>query len=94
MENMNQKDEKLWRIAKRRAEFKRHLFTYLLVNLFLWGIWLFAGLKNGHFGFIWPFFVTVGWGIGLTSNYLAVYTNIKESLADREYHKLIDKQKV
>src|SRR5690349_1707888 len=36
--SMEEKDEKLWRIAKKRAEFKKHLYTYIIINAFLWAI--------------------------------------------------------
>ncbi|HAX47842.1 MAG TPA: hypothetical protein DCX92_02540, partial [Bacteroidetes bacterium] len=31
-----QRDERLWKLAKKRAEFKKHLLTYFIVNIFLW----------------------------------------------------------
>jgi hypothetical protein len=30
-------DERLWRIAKKRASFKKSLFSYLVINAFLMG---------------------------------------------------------
>lgn len=86
------KDEKLWKIARRRAEFKKHLLTYVIVNIFLWGVWLFGGLKHGDLSFPWPVFVSFGWGIGLAFNYIGAYSGIKDSLTEREYQKLINKQ--
>jgi len=87
-----QKDERLWKIARKRAEFKKHLFTYIIINMFIWGIWLVSGLIKGQFGFIWPVFVTFGWGIGLTFNYIGAYTGFKDSLTENEYQKLINQQ--
>jgi len=40
--------------------FKTHLTLYLLVNLFLIGIW---GASGG--GYFWPIWPLLGWGIGL-----------------------------
>lgn len=37
---MENKDEKLWAIAQKRANFKKELYTYIVVTLFLWAIWL------------------------------------------------------
>lgn len=37
------KDPQLWDIAQRRASFKRHFTTYLIVNAFLWAVWYFTG---------------------------------------------------
>lgn len=90
--NSNQRDENLWKLAKRRAEFKKHLLVYILVNLFLWVVWLFSSLKTGRFDFPWPAFATFGWGIGLAFNYIGAYTGNKDTLTEKEYKKLIDKQ--
>ena len=92
MENTQIKDEKLWKIARRRAEFKKHLLTYAVVNIFLWGIWLVNSIINTHFGYMWPIWVTIGWGIGVTFNYIGAYTGFKDSMAEKEYQKLINKQ--
>lgn len=93
MENSTQqKDDKLWKMAKRRAEFKRHLITYLVVNTFLWGIWLVTSIVNTHFSYVWPVWVSLGWGIGLTFNYIKAYTGFKDSMTEKEYQKLINKQ--
>jgi hypothetical protein len=88
----NQIDKRLWKIAKRRAEFKKHLLTYIVVNMFLWGIWNISGFIKGNFGFIWPVFVSFGWGIGLAFNYIGAYTGFKDLLTEREYQKLINRQ--
>ncbi|WP_375378249.1 2TM domain-containing protein [Hymenobacter cellulosilyticus] len=34
-------------MAKARAKFKTHLFTYLAVNALLWAIWLLTNANNG-----------------------------------------------
>jgi hypothetical protein len=84
-------DKNLWKIAKKRAEFKKHFFIYLLINLLLWGIWIFTSLKRGDFSFPWPIFVSFGWGVGIAFNYISVYTNYNKSLTEKEYQKLINK---
>lgn len=88
MENTEQKDEKLWKIAKKRAAFKRHLFTYSIMNVFFWLIWLISGYNHGHYDFPWPVYVMVGWGIGLAFNYIKAYTGFNDSLQENEYQKL------
>ncbi len=90
--NQQQRDEKLWKLAKKRSEFKKHALTYLIINLFLWGLWLFGGIKRGDYNFPWPAFVTLGWGIGLAFNYIGAYSAFGESLREKEYQKLINKQ--
>lgn len=93
MENEQQpRDEMLWKIAKRRAEFKKHLLTYVIINLFLWALWLFGGIRHDNFSFPWPVFVSLGWGIGLTFNYIGAYTGFKDTMLEKEYQKLINNQ--
>ena len=89
METFNQQpDEMLWRIARRRAEFKKRLIIYLIVNIIVWGAWIISSIISRHFGFIWPVFITLGWGIGLTLNYINTYTGFKDSMVQKEYQKL------
>jgi len=78
-----EKDAELWQLAKARADFKTHLSVYLIINAMLWLIWLLSGGVHTH---PWPMWPTLGWGVGLLFNYLAVYkfTNT----AEREYEKL------
>ena len=84
--NQNQKDEMLWRTAKKRANFKWSLLSYVLVNAFLIGIW---ALGDG--GFFWPVWCMLGWGIGLTFQYFGAYHKTGMFSADKEYEKLKDK---
>lgn len=87
-----QKDQQLWRIAKKRAAFKKHLSTYLIVNAFLWGIWFFTDGRT-YGGFMpWPAWASLGWGIGLAFNYAGAYHNTDIENTDREYQKLKNKQ--
>jgi hypothetical protein len=46
---------------RKKAEFKAHLLSYVLVNSFLVGIWAVTGA-----GFFWPIFPILGWAIGIT----------------------------
>lgn len=82
---MENQDKELWRIAKKRAGFKRHASTYLVVNAFLWAIWLLTD-KNYTNGIPWPAWCTVGWGIGLAFSYFDAYQN--SGGVEREYEKL------
>ena len=47
---------------KKKAEFRSHLYVYLVVNLGLWTVWFINGL-NGSFDFPWPVFPTFFWGL-------------------------------
>jgi hypothetical protein len=48
---------------KKQADFKIHLFMYLMVNAFLVVIWAMTGAA-----FFWPVFPIIGWGIGVVAN--------------------------
>lgn len=88
--NEEQKDERLWKMARRRAEFKKSLFSYIAINVFLWAIWWFT---TGQFtGFNtplpWPIWVMLGWGIGLAFQYFKAYNGDSISLTEQEYERL------
>lgn len=48
---------------KARRDLGAHAVTYVVVNLFLVGVWFMSG--GGYF---WPAWVMGGWGIGLALN--------------------------
>lgn len=86
---MEQKDENLWRMAKKRAEFKKHLYTYIIINAFLWALWyVTSGRYETSWVSAWPIWTTLGWGIGIAFNYMGAYHGSKEDLVEREYEKL------
>ena len=84
-----QRDEKLWKIARKRASFRKHLFTYIAVNGFLWILWFFRG-EGMH---PWPLYPMLGWGIGLAFNYYDAYHGDTDAMAEREYQKLAEEQR-
>lgn len=87
------RDEHLWKLAKKRADFKRSLFVYIVINIFLWIIWWFsAGHKYDWNGVPWPLWVMLGWGIGIVMQYRDAYGGNREDLTDREYKKLKERQ--
>lgn len=86
-------DDKLWRIAKKRAGFKKSLYSYLVVNAFLWAIWWFTtGRSNGFTHYPWPIWVMLGWGVGLGFQYFEAYNGSKADLTEQEYQKLKKEQ--
>lgn len=92
------KDPALWEIAQRRASFKTHVITYIIVNIFLWFLWYFTGDGiseiNGRWNhYPWPVWATVGWGIGLIFHFAGAYIFPKANSAEKEYDKLINKKK-
>jgi len=48
---MEQRDEQLWKLAKKRANTKRNGLVYLTIIVFLWIIWL--SNNDFTFGFWW-----------------------------------------
>lgn len=86
------RDERLWRIAKKRVGFKKHLMSYIGVNLFLWGLWYFTQgrhqeeLFSGHLP--WPAWCTLGWGIGIFFNFADAYLVNKDNAVEDEYERL------
>lgn len=42
------KDPVLWDIAQKRAGFKQHSLTYLIVNAFLWILWFFTSQNHSY----------------------------------------------
>ena len=69
----NEKDKQLWEIAQKRASFKRHLMTYIVVNIFMWAVWAMTGSHRYNSGMPWPLWSTLGWGIGLAFHYFGAY---------------------
>ena len=70
------KNEDIERDIRRKVEKKfeerggliQHFISYLAVNIMLWIIWLLTSQA-----FPWPMFVTLFWGIGMLSHYVAYY---------------------
>jgi len=88
----DKKDQELWRIAQKRAQFRRSAYSYIIINLFLWVIWWFTGGKNtGFTGYPWPIWVMLGWGISLVMQYIQAYHGNEADMAEREYEKLKNK---
>jgi hypothetical protein len=85
------RNQELWKKAKKRAAFKIHLRSYVIVNGGLWIIYfLSAGQNWSYNSFPWPVWPMLGWGIGLASHYFAAYGNHDElSIAQKEYEKLL-----
>jgi len=85
----NQRDERLWRIAKKRASFKRTLYAYIIIVAFLWAIWwMNTGRIKGFVGTPWPIWVMLGWGIALGFQYFNAYNGSTRDLAEEEYERL------
>ena len=51
--------------VRERRDFQGHVVAYVVVNLFLWGLW---AITSGVGSYPWPVWVTLGWGIGVALN--------------------------
>ena len=84
MNTESNKDEQLWRLAKKRVAFRWTLISYISTNIILIAIWFLSG--RGSF---WPAWVILFWGIALVMQYFRMFH--LNSVED-EYKKLRDKQ--
>ena len=86
--NREQRDQQLWRLAEKRAKFKKHLGVYVIMNAFFWALWFFTGSNEYSIGVPWPIWPMLGWGIGLAFNYFDAYHTDKITSTEREYNRL------
>ena len=94
MENLqSEKDQILWKQAKKRVGFKNHLISYLLENTMLWAMWFFSGRETEENGFPWPLFCSLGWGFGILWHFIGAFVlNNKLSQIEKEFQKLKSKE--
>ena len=77
MDDYEDRREAAVKRVKARRDFKTHVAAYVIVNLFLIGIWAL-----GDRGFFWPIWVMLAWGIGLAFNAWDVY--FKKPISEQE----------
>lgn len=87
--NDNQRDEVLWKIAKKRAAFKRSFSLYVFVNTFLIAVWYFSSGPDAYFWPVWPI---IGWGFGILMQYLGAYQGNNFFTDEQEYERLKNQQ--
>jgi hypothetical protein len=90
--NNNLSDEQLWKIARKRAAFKKSLFTYFVVNTLLIAIWFVTTWQAGRTWHFWPIWPMLGWGVGLAFQYADAYHNTDTASAEKEFEKLKNQQ--
>jgi 2TM domain len=83
MQVLPDKDEKLWRIAKKRASFKRNAFNFVVIIAFLWFLWAIGDRQVGS-GIPWPIWPTVGWAVGLTFQFFDAYIGFGLPFSQKE----------
>jgi hypothetical protein len=85
---MENRDEKLWQLAGKRAAFKGKIVSYVAVTIFLWAVWYFNGQHTTDNGIPWPAWVSLGWGFGLVIGYIKLYHMNTTDQIEKEYEKL------
>jgi 2TM domain len=84
-----QKDEKLWRLAKQRARFQESLLGFMFISGICWVIWYITAGRRGHNTEMpWPVWVMLGLGIALFLKFIRAYKIDRDTLTEREYQKL------
>jgi|SRR6185503_13184291 len=91
-EKLEQRDPVLWDAAKKRYGFKMDLASYVIVISFLWILYFMTGRSEGDY-MPWPVWPTFGWGIGIAFHYVSAYAMVKNRAIEREYQKLVDKDR-
>jgi hypothetical protein len=86
-----EKDQALWRLAKKRVQFKRHLAAYIIVNSFLWAVWIFSPKEQDEAQYPWPLMSMLGWGIGLAFHFMGTFVFENSNAVEKEYEKLKSK---
>ena len=86
------KDPQLWHLAQRRASFKGHFATYLIMSVFFWALWYFTGGRTYNSGVPWPVWPMLGWGIGVAFHYIGAYVNTRSNSVEKEYEKLMNER--
>lgn len=90
-------DEQIRRMAKARVAFKVHALTYVIVNLFLMGVWMMTsddmpmrgGTGDWTLGDYWPMWTHLGWGIGLAFHGFGAY-GYGSGMQEREERRIRD----
>jgi fatty acid desaturase len=74
---------------KTKRDFRSHLFTYVVINIGLWAIWIVSGVLDGWV-FPWPLFPTVIWGLFVLGRWYDVFRRepLREELVQREIGEL------
>jgi hypothetical protein len=91
---MEERDEQLWKLAKKRARNKKNGLIYIVLLGFFWIIWL----NNNDFqlgdnmSYAWPKWPTLGFLIAWVIEYIEAHFGDQDRITKREYEKLIGKK--
>ena len=72
------------RRVQKKLNFYRTLTSYVIINAFLWILWLMTGSS-----YPWPVWVTLGWGIGLAFQALDAFAL---GISDRQRQQMIEEE--
>lgn len=93
---MNTTEQNAYRKAQKRVKklkgFYNHLFSYIIVNLFLVGLNLY---QNPNY--LWCLWVVFGWGFGLVSHAMKVFSLdifLGKNWEERKIKELMEKKKI
>jgi hypothetical protein len=86
-----EKEKELWKVAKKRVGFRKHLGTYIIVNAMFWALWWFTD-RDEDSSFPWPVWPMLGWGIGVAFDFMDAYMSNNNSAIEKEYEKLKNKE--
>ncbi|WP_211329961.1 2TM domain-containing protein [Deminuibacter soli] len=84
-----QQDDRLWKVAKKRAAFKIALTVYVLVNALEVAVWYFT---TGPYGYFWPIWSMLGWGLGIAMQYVQAYHGNTLFSTEEEYKRLVEQE--
>ncbi len=82
-----------WKVARKRAQLKRNLTYYVVVNIILMVIWFKQQGWPPAFDNFWPGWVLFGWGIALFFSFKDAYGEKTDDSVRREYEKLLEEEK-
>ena len=83
-------DDALWKVAKKRSNFKLTLTIYLLINALLVGLWFYT---TGAKSYFWPAWPMLGWGVGLIFQFIDAYLSTGVFSEEKEFERLKRKLK-
>ncbi len=87
----NEREKLLWKMAKKRVGFRRQLASYIIVNSFLWALWLITDQHcygNDTICIPWPIWCTLGWGVGIAFSYYGAFIANTPNAVEKEFEKL------
>lgn len=88
----SEKEKELWKLARKRAGFKRYLAVYVILMTAFWVFWYFTDHQDENSGLPWPIFPTMAFSIGVMYSFLNAYVFSNYNSVEREYERLKNKK--